>query len=525
MKKVATVIPILLLLLAGLATAAIGQPIPPTTTTLPPSEPFEYGFSVEYIKWVESRGNLSVIEVGVSYYGTYTLLDVEATLTTACNAEILSPQPIQLGSWRSGTVKSLRFTVNSSQISETCVVHLNIYWKQAWDDVKRELKESYSGSTQLDLNLLYCGPESVTVTIDPQTLYMGTVNTVKIIFTNNGKYPIDDLTAIINAQGLSILSTQFPLEITVSRLEPGESKSYVLQVVPQSAYSSISISISYTNCIGENIMNTINVPMISSTGQSLVVIPDPSKINAGESSKIDLRVINLGNIPMRNLRLILTFQRSTLAIYPTILYVGDLDPGQEKRVQVEVDVPATATTGETITYQATFLTEGGSLSTITGSFTIFVLQVSSLTITSVEAVPEQPEVGKTVIFAVNIINDGNFPVYGVNISATPDEGLEPVRSTYNFLGQLNPQIITSVPFSFKVKQPGIQEVVFTITYRDAYGNLHKVDRKATINAVTPGTIEQSESSKSGERSMYTVAIIVIIAALAALVYFKWVKRK
>lgn len=524
MKKVATVILILLPLLAGIATAALAQPIP-SRTTAPPSEPFEYGFSVEYVRWIESRGNLSVVEVGVSYYGTYTLLGVEVTLKTACNAEILSPQPIRLGSWRSGTVKSFRFTVNSSQLQEKCVVHMNIHWRQAWDEAERELKESYSGSAQLDVDLRYCGPESIAVSVDPQTLYMGAVNTVRVVFSNNGDYPVDDLTATVNAQGLSIINTRFPVEIAVSRLDPGESKSFTLQVVPQSAYSSMSISISYTNCMGEDVMKTVNVPMIGSTGQSLVVVPEPSKVNAGMSSKVNLRVANLGNIPMRDLRLILTFQRSTLAVSPTILYVGDLNPGQEKRVQVEVDVPATASAGETIAYQATFLTEGGSLSTITGSFTIFVLQTSSLTITSVEAVPERPEVGKTVIFAVNVINDGNFPVYGVNISATPDEGLKPVRSTYNFLGQLNPQVITSVPFSFRVVKPGIREVVFTITYRDAYGNTHSVERRAAVIAENPAASGHSGNSEPGGVGLYAVAVSAVVAALAALVYYRRVKGR
>ncbi|MEM3688549.1 MAG: hypothetical protein QXW42_01395, partial [Thermofilum sp.] len=192
---------------------------------------------------------------------------------------------------------------------------------------------------------------------------------------------------------------------------------------------------------------------------------------------------------------------------------------------ISVSVPTTASSSETVSYQALYTVEGGGVVNTAGTFSFYIAQTSRVTITSTDIVPQSPQVGGNVIVAVGLINDGSFPVYGVNVSATASQGLAPLRSTYTYLGQLNPQVLTSLPFSFKATLEGVQEVKFIVTYRDAYGRVMNTERTVLIN-VSPATTSSStqQASNFRDNSLLIALTLIIIVAVAFAAYRRRAKK-
>ena len=198
--------------------------------------------------------------------------------------------------------------------------------------------------------------------------------------------------------------------------------------------------------------------MYAASGQSVLVVPEPSTISAGSLNTVKLRVINAGEVPLQSVRVVLSLQKSQLSVDPSVLDVGELQPGEERAFAVRVLAPATASSSESISYQVLYAMPGGSAAVAQGAFTLSVVLPSAVTVTGLELVPQKPQVGSTLILAVTLVNDGVLPVYAVNVTVQASGGLAPLRAPYAYLGQLNPQVLTSVPFSFRAQAEGVQEL-------------------------------------------------------------------
>ncbi|AJB41840.1 hypothetical protein TCARB_0788 [Thermofilum adornatum 1505] len=322
-----------------------------------------------------------------------------------------------------------------------------------------------------------------------------------------------------------MLNSSIPTVLEVGRLDPGMKKSLPLQIIPQSNFPSLAVTLSYTDCMGNKKTSSLQIPFYATTGQSILIVPEPSVLSSGQASNVNLKVINAGNVPIKNLNIILSLQKSPLSISPAMLSIGDLRPGEVKTIPISVSVPTTASSSETVSYQALYTVEGGGVVNTAGTFSFYIAQTSRVTITSTDIVPQSPQVGGNVIVAVGLINDGSFPVYGVNVSATASQGLAPLRSTYTYLGQLNPQVLTSLPFSFKATLEGVQEVKFIVTYRDAYGRVMNTERTVLIN-VSPATTSSStqQASNFRDNSLLIALTLIIIVAVAFAAYRRRAKK-
>jgi hypothetical protein len=515
-KKGVGVVTLLAALLAALSMAAA---LPASKGTLGGKA---YVFTLEDVNVLDPGYPSGVVQVAVSYLGTYTLLGSTMQLSITCGDYSFTTNPVELGSWRPGTQKTVRFTVDTSRLNSSCKVRVLISWSDSWDDAFKSYT-SYGGTTYLDAGLSACWGERIQLSLSPQLAYISSVNPVSLTIENSGRSPIDNVEVAVTAQGALLLNASFPTILKIGRLEPSAKKSIPLQVVPQSSFPSLTVTLSYTDCMGDKRTSSLQVPFYATAGQSILVVPDRPILSSGQSTSVNLKVINAGNVPISNLNLILSLQKSPLSISPTMLSVGDLKPGEARTVAISVAVPTTASSSETVSYQALYMVEGGGLVSTAGSFSLYVAQTSSVSITSVDTVPQNPQAGGNIIVAVGLINDGAFPVYGVNVSAIASQGLSPLRSTYTYIGQLNPQVLTSLPFSFKAAQEGLQEVKFLVTYRDAYGSIKTAERTVLIN-VSPATSPGSPQQGSGSISSYFIPALGAMVIAGVVLYVAYKRR-
>jgi len=504
------------------AIAASAPPIQPSTASTRGGA--VYVFNVESISVAGGSGTTRTVTVALSYFGKYTLLGSSIALQPQCNASVLSEQPVQLGSWRPGTAKVATFNLDGARAPAVCPVKLLITWEDSWDDANG-MNTQAGGSTSIDASITACWSEDLRVSLKPQMVYMNSINGVLLDVVNNGSSTLRKMSITVTGQGVTILNASVPLTYQLQELPAGAHFTAPLSVVPQSSFPTVAVTLSYVDCTGNAKTTAYSIPLYASQGQSILVVPSPSSVLAGSRSNVTLNVINLGSVEASNLQVILSLQGSPLAIDPVMANLGSLKPGETKSFTVRVDVPSTASASVPVTYQAVYYTPGGGLTFTQGSFTLFILQRSSLSITSIEVVPQRAEVGANVVFALSIINDGTYPVYAVNVTAYPPEGLASARSLYTFLGQLNPQVLTSVPFTFRAVKEGSYEVKFRVTYRDAYGKTAYVERTAVVEVVPASSASSSSSSQRSSFNSYLALLAVAVVAVAGLYLYRRRQRR
>jgi len=523
MRRLAVAL-IAVLLVAGLVAVA-AQPLPtPRGASAPPSAE-DYAFTVEYARWVERQGNLSVLEVAVSYYGRNVLLDSVASLEPGCNASVVSRQPVVLGSWPSGARKIIRFTVNTTGVEGRCWGTIAVKWDREWDPVKEKVVLPSVNFRRLKVDMSYCGSPQVSVRVEPATLYMGRANTLHIVVANTGGSVIRDLDVRVEVQGASVLDANYPVEVKASVLGPGGEKGFTLRIVPTSPSPVLTFRASYTDCVGDEETSVTVVPLNALRGQAVMVSPVQGRVEAGSTSSVEVKVLNLGSVSLGDAKIALSAQGAGVVVEPQLVSLGDVEPGGERGFTITVAVPATAIGSIPVTYTLSYKTPDGGVVTLGGSFTLFVVQKGQVYVTSVDTVPEEPSVGGTLVLSVNLVNDGSAPVYGVNVTASADEGLEPLRSTYSFLGRLEPQALTSVPFSYRVKAPGEHSVAFEVHYRDAYGVEHVVKRVVTVRAVASSAAGQGGGQQEASNGYGRLWPALLAAALAVVVVAVLVARR
>ncbi|MEM4899296.1 MAG: hypothetical protein QXM99_02700 [Thermofilum sp.] len=506
---------LLALVLAALALAGaqpLAQQPQRQTTGLTPST---FVFTVESLSVIDSSADRGVVQLTVSYFGKRTLLGAQAELELLCNASVLSGQPVALGSWRPGTAKTFQVTLNATKAKPICPAKLIISWDNTWDDSLASL--TYEGGAVLrDLSIAACWGENVAVSVSPSALYSGSPNLVSVNVENRGRESVSSIFLSVYPQGAVLLDREVPAVFTLPRLEPGQLVSFYLNLVP-TASPTLQVSISYVSCTGSLVSRTISIPLFTASGQSILVAPDPAVVTAGSPNRVNLHVVNVGSVPLQGVKVVLSLQKSQISVNPSLLDVGSLQPGEDKVFSVEVLAPATASSSESITYQVFFTTESGSISSLQGVFTLFTVFASRLTITSLEAVPQQPQVGSNLILAATLVNDGALPIYAVNVSVQASRGLTPLRTPYAYLGQLNPQVLTSVPFSFRVDEEGVHELRVVAYFRDPYGVARVVERSILINAVARQASQGSQgSSPWGGTALAVLALVLVGAGVFAL---------
>ena len=509
----------------ALAILAAGQPLASQQATYPQRtgyRPATFVFAVESVSTVGSSNGTGVIQIAVSYWGVRTLINAQAELEPLCAAEVTSEQPVLLGSWRPGTLKTAAFTLSMSKPEPRCSAKLRIWWENTWDDSLATVTYE-SGSTALDLSFSTCWSEELALRAAPNTVYSGAPASVSIEVENRGWFELSRLTLTVSAQGATILDAPAPLTFQLDSLPPRGSAVFQLTLAPQSAASALVVTASYLGCTGSLVTRTYTLPLYVASGQAVLVTPDPAVVRAGSSAKLNLRIVNVGGVTLYNVKVLLSLQRSPLSVTPSFIEVGELGPGEDRVFEVEVMVPTSASASEAVGYQVVYSTGSGSPAVLQGSFTLSVVFPSSLTITSVEAVPQQPQVGSNMIVAVTLVNDGTYPVYAVNVTVAASKGLSPVRTPHAFLGQLNPQVLTSVPFSFRVLEPGVQEVKVTATFRDPYGNVQQVERTILVNAVPAQQASQGET-RPWNSLLHALGLTAAVALVAVLLLRRRTRR-
>lgn len=467
------------------------------------------------------ENGVAVLKLEVAYYGEEALLDVTAKLALE-HGSVMPPDTTTIGSWNPGTVKVLTFLVNTSDVygEYTAILYIN------YGGIARQRRFGYEvvktqGRASISFKLRFYGNPSISALISPSTIVGDSVNVLTIILKNTGTGDALDFSATISFTGAALLDVEEPLKLRVDKLQPGESLEVAVSLIPFSPQVSINVEADYVDAYGNVRVDRLSIVVPSATGTAIVVLAEPSKLRAGSSNEVFLEVKNIGDSTLKDAFLQIQIpQNSQVVVEPQFIELGDLKPRESRRYKVVISVPSTAMGAQNIAYSLTYESEQGAKITVRDSFSVFVVEQAQLAITSVEIVPSKPKVGETVIVSLTLINLGSQALNKVNVTVEASEGLQPLRKTYYFLGQIQPQAPTSIPFSFKALSRGKQIITFKVVCEDVYGV------EWTTTRVLEVEILEAESSTSGGEAnpyegyyIYLIAVLIAIISIASILYF------
>ncbi|MCQ8892314.1 MAG: hypothetical protein NQU41_02915 [Candidatus Methanosuratincola sp.] len=212
--------------------------------------------------------------------------------------------------------------------------------------------------------------------------------------------------------------------------------------------------------------------------------------------------------------------------------LGSMAPGEEKAVNLNVYVPASASGSITSLSTSLYYTDSLSRSRQeTKQLGILVKGEVSLVVLETSTFPQNITLGKPFSVSVTMINIGSAPAKSAILSPSGNSGLRPTSSDRIFIGD----IAVDVPSSFTLSMVGenITSGAYTLnlsyTYKDSLGQIQTSSLLVPLNLkvaeANNGSQQPSQPAYSaflGTYWPYLVAVAVAIAAAA--IYMKRRKR-
>ena len=477
---------------------------------------------VTSVRWIRRSGDVRVLEITTKYYGDKTVLNAKAYLDLPCG-QILTEQPVIVGSIDPGRILKLVYAINVSELREDCSARLRIEYDSVAVRYGSGYKiESENGVLTASFKINLKGFPKCSVSISPSVLIRGSTATVTLLIYNNGDGSMVDPKVTVNVEGATIVGEGTPIIFGTSKLNPSKLLAKNITIIPLSSVVLFKIQVDYLNEDGEYSSEYYSISLTATSSTGIFITAEPSKIKSGSLEKIKLKIWNLGSTRLKDAVLrIYTTTGSQLVVTPSVIDVGDIDSGENVEVGVEVGVPRGLSGSYLISYELYYKSEDESLVSIRGSFNVFVVEEAKLTVSSIEVVPQPVPVNGTVVVSITIINLGYKPLNEVNVTINSPKSLKPLRKTYYFVGQLPSQSPMSIPFSFKALEEGVYTISFKITYKDVYGVAWETVRNISIKVEKPS----STTVLTNKPNIPWLALAVALVLVLLVAVWWWRKRK
>ncbi len=376
--------------------------------------------------------------------------------------------------------------------------------------------QGFQQSAQISATVEAVQPTSALadLSVSPQMLIANAANNVTITIIAPGNF-----SAAITVSGAS---ASVPMPAYVS----GAGKAtYSLVLYPTSQQVTISATVQTSAGIEQY---TANLPVISSN--IFLVAPVPTSVEAGGNRTVVVKLVNQGNVPVEKGVLVVAPASGSPALMGTVVYnFSSLPPLGYVEVPISFVVPAGQTGSLPFQYTVYYITPLGS-GQAQGLFYVQSFQRPSLLISSVTVTPQRPQLGQPLFISATIINNGFVPVNNLQVSLEAPQGLIPIASALNYIGNLSPQQSQTATFSLNATKPGRYNVTLVVSYQDQYGNVYSETVQLPVivggnitNLAGGFTTARPTPSADLSTTLATIAVVVVAAVLVAIGV--WRRRK
>jgi len=327
----------------------------------------------------------------------------------------------------------------------------------------------------------------------PLELAPGKINDVRITLTNKGSGHASSVRASVPPPSqVGLISGQ---SVELGDLSSGQSATFTLSLYVPSSLSGFSfpltVQISYVDPYGYARTSAYTIyflaPQLQPQPVSLALSLSPSQITAGRTSTLTISVTNTGSTNVDSLAITLTPQQLTFIGFDGKWYVGSLEPGTTKAINVTVY--ALSSGAAQITAVLSYIDSlGGSRSETRVLGVILQSEQPELPELTIYASPQQLVCGRENALTISVTNVGSVALSYVTLSLTPPSQLV-FRDLDGkvYLGDLAPQETKTVKLTAYVSptSSGLVQVPLTISYVDPYGNSRSESRALGFTLLTP----------------------------------------
>ncbi|RLF05417.1 MAG: hypothetical protein DRK00_04505 [Thermoprotei archaeon] len=488
------------------------------------SAPYLTPTSITWVKTPEKPGSIGVLRIYLANYGSDVLLRCKAYIDCIYGATVLTPQPILLGAWPPGSVKSIEVALNFTSLSGACELRISVSYEATARPVGAGyMVLSIPGSSQLSIKLNYTYEPIIAIQVRPEVLYSGTINEVTLTILNRGFSRINDLSVLLDVAGGALIGSEMPFRAYLGQLPPNKTREFTLEILPTSNVVTLTAALSYVDEAGVFREEHLSLVLPVAAGGLVLITLKPPTIPSMHTSKATLYIRNIGEEELYNATLYLvTPQGSMIVIEPSTIELGDVKPGDELRIPVEVKAPYGETGMRTIYYTLVYKDVNGGCRSIRDSFYLIIVEEANITVTTVEVIPHEPSAGSTVLASITLMNLGSKPILGVNVTLVLPPGLTPLRRLHEYIGQLNPFTPTTIPFSFNATKPGFYKLLLKVYYRNYYGELRVLTKSFTLRVKPLHSIKLTTTKREANTPLTAIAALGLVALIAIiLLIWRW----
>jgi len=478
--------------------------------------------SVEWIRRPRYAGDVGAVRLSVYYAGDTTLVGVSARVDVEGPAEVVGGE-IEFPSWEPGETKVFEPVLKVYEIGAELRLSIVVEWKLEVESKSGRVKIGEGGVRTIAIDLVVPGEPRLSVLVEPLVLAPDSANSVTISIANEGSEPVENLRIDLEPQGLALLEAPVPLEVEVPLLEPGGKEVVQILAVPLVKTPALKVRLEY---LYRDRLETLEVVenLYSGPTGHLLASAEPALLQAGGLRKIVVVVENRGVVPARS---------AVLKLYPplegqivfneTTLTLGDVEPLGRVAIPLQVLVPAEARGCQRVEYEVSYRTPGGGHIRESGWLVLGILAPAELRVVSIDVVPSEALVNKTLVVSLTVVNVGASEARDINATLRAPEDLEVVRRPYSFVGRLAPQEPTTIAFSLKPRREGEYRVEYAVRFADPYGIQHELVGAFVVRATAPKV--QVEAEMPEELVYASAALLIATLAFAAFLVKRYGVRK
>ncbi len=229
-----------------------------------------------------------------------------------------------------------------------------------------------------------------------------------------------------------------------------------------------------------------------------------------------IKVLNVGSSPIHNVYLNIIPTTGTLLVKKTTYYLGELEPGKIKDINVTVYFnPIPTQAGITMTYGTVpftaavmYMDANGNNHVVNMSFSVVVEPYIELELSDVKAVWSSGELR----VSGTLTNLGNAQAQRIEVVVQAGSR----KSEPYFVGDLDPSSQTS--FTVKLRSAPVNEAQVTVMYRDPFNELHTVNATIAVEIQNiTATTTAAQGPLGGLSNLGTIIVIVAVVIFLVLV--------
>ncbi|MCD6340614.1 MAG: hypothetical protein J7L51_01510, partial [Desulfurococcales archaeon] len=289
----------------------------------------------------------------------------------------------------------------------------------------------------------------------------------------------------------------------------------ILNVAPGTYYALMNVS--FIDHWGNIRFYTFKVPIhVLGTTKIVTVWTDGTLRFEGREGTMRVKVLNIGTSPIYDVYLNIIPTAGNLLVKKTTYYIGELEPGKIKEVNITVYFnPIPTQAGVTLTYGSIPFTVAVIYTDVNGnnhvanmSFSVVVEPYIELQLSDIKAVWSAGELR----VSGTITNLGNAQAQRIEVIVIAGER----KSEPYFVGDLDPSSQTS--FTVKLSTGPVDEAAIVLTYRDPFNELLSVNATAYVEVENVTTTTTTPVGLlGGWANLGTIIVVVAVVIFLVLV--------